>query len=232
MYTPEGPADTSINIFNEWNKFKTTFNSLDKVKGSIIISEGEKSESGGTSVHFCGYIYEDNILKIFDPSYHKDDKLTGEFYLDFLYKYLKKKQKEEKKTKEKNPFVYENVYEDRPHPWQGEFVEPSKLLKKDVFCQTWTLKWLLKPNDSKFTLPNTPEEAANRIAHYYHEFVVLIKRIRKNTKKDEPNIIQFIPEEKWNGFSPNSVLKDIEEIEAGDILQWFHKDQLLKTADV
>lgn len=225
-------GDDSINIYSETDKFMALFYGIHKktkqkgatvlplnnVKGSIIISQGVVSKSGSIEVHFCGYVFEDGVLHIFDPSHSKNTPGTFASFVDEFYPFLTK-----------HRIQWQHVYENREYPWQHKPV----LLKHDVFCQTWTLKWLLKPNDRNFKLPANALKAAQNVADYNHEFMGLIDEIREREKVDENKVdlTQLVPESRWNSHNPNDVLDYMRHITAGEIFDNYHENILDEEED-
>ena len=194
--TPEQPNDTIFeNGFLELHfapqLFRKSFSKfiLKPAKGTIVIREKKEGEVS-LPVHFCGYVYKDRTLYIFDPSYSSHD--VGTYFTDAFYDHLNNKK-----------IKWEHVMIDRAHAWQDE----NLLLKKDYFCQTWSLKWLLNPTMSEnedFTLPGNATETSNLISKYFHEIIELID---KDGKRQE--FIDLFPQNRWEGHNPNDVLNYI-----------------------
>ena len=181
----------------KFDKFSTKW-----VKGTIVIREETLTEN--IPVHFCGYIYKNKILYIFDPSYSSFD--NGTYFTDGFYNFLT-----EKKIK------WEHVMKNRDHAWQDSNI----LLKEDYFCQTWSLKWLLNTTDIEnqdFYLPKSPLETAQHVARYFHEILELIDQ---NGKRQE--YIDLFPPKRWEGHDPNNVLNYIKDrVSSATILKIFH----------
>lgn len=174
------------------------------VKGTIIIRQ--ETETENIPVHFCGYIYKNKTLYIFDPSYNEND--TGTYFTDAFYDFLT-----EKKIK------WKHVMENKPHAWQ----DPNHLLKEDYFCQTWSLTWLLNTQDPEtdgrdFILPKSPRETSQHLAIYFRKFVGLIDQDGKRQ-----DIIELFPSNRWEGYNPNDILNYIrDQITPAIFLTLFH----------
>ena len=123
-------------------------------KGSILIKESTPTNAMHIPVHFCAYrIDEAGELTIFDPSWHSAD--PGIYSTTAFYDSL-----------DAFGITYKHAEPKRGHHWQS-------VLQNDVFCQTWSLRWLL--SDSRaFPLPKTRLEAAKQIAIYAKEFVRML----------------------------------------------------------
>ena len=156
-------------------------------KGSILIKE-QTPENAPITIHFCAYIIDANgTFYVFDPSWHSAD--PGIYSTTAFYDSLDAFQ---------IPYVHAEY--DRAHHWQS-------VLRNDVFCQTWTLAWLLldgSPNGSPFPLPNTRKEASAQLAQYIHQFVQLIQKKHKT-------VVPLFPVSKWDGYNPDSVFDQIQK---------------------
>lgn len=142
-------------------------------KGTILIKESAPTDSMHIPVHFCGYrVNSDGILTIFDPSWHIEDR--GIYSTTAFYDSL-----------DAFGISYQHAEYERSHHWQS-------VLPNDVFCQTWTLQWLMSEYDSPsssgsgtkflcrsgFPLPKTRKEAARYIAKYIkHLSTIVIKNL-------------------------------------------------------
>lgn len=132
-------------------------------KGTILIKESaQTTDVMHIPVHFCAYrVCDDGILTIFDPSWHIEDRgiySTSAFY-DSLDAF---------------GISYQHAEPLRSHHWQS-------MLPNDVFCQTWTLQWLMPEYDNpayqhseSFPLPKTRKEAAKYIAKYIKQLSTLV----------------------------------------------------------
>ena len=133
-------------------------------KGTILIKEASQKDAMHIPVHFCAYRIDDaGVFTIFDPSWHSAD--PGIYSTTAFYDSL-----------DAFGISYQHAEPMRGHHWQS-------LLPNDVFCQTWTLQWLMNPIDStrcrhSFPLPKTKLEAARHIAKYMKELsTIVIKKI-------------------------------------------------------
>jgi hypothetical protein len=131
-------------------------------KGSILIKEETPENAMHIPVHFCAYrIDEAGVFTIFDPSWHSTD--AGIYSTTAFYDSL-------------NAFgiPYRHAEPNRAHHWQC-------VLPNDVFCQTWSLRWLLCdftrpsiPTRNTFPLPKTRAEAIAQITTYIGEFSQMV----------------------------------------------------------
>ena len=167
------------------NYLKTILEKMRMTKGTILIKEAPDKEASimNIKVHFCGYrIDENGKLFIFDPSWHSSDKgiySTTAFY-DSLKKYRVK---------------YQHAEPTRKHHWQS-------LLLNDVFCQTWSLRWLYLENDHQFYLPPTNKTAAKLIAMYMKKFSgIILQNIEK--------YMSMFPAYKLEGQDPTTVFRTL-----------------------
>ena len=153
-------------------------------KGTILIKEKTEPDEMNIPVHFCAYRIDKNgKLKIFDPSWHKDDPgiySTTAFYASLVAFKIK----------------YQHAEYDRKHHWQS-------LLLNDVFCQTWTLQWLYSDvNDSEFSLPLTRKEASEHVTKYIKQFSEIILL-------NIENYMALFPAFKLEGQDPNTIFKTL-----------------------
>ena len=126
------------------------------VKGTILIKESTNKHTNTMDipVHFCAYrVDKTGKLIIFDPSWHRSD--PGIYSTTVFYDSL-----------DAFGISYTHAESMRTHHWQS-------LLPNDVFCQTWTLQWLIKDTRT-FPLPKTSIDAAKHIANYIKEFTQII----------------------------------------------------------
>ena len=163
-----------------------------QTKGTILIKVSVSTDDAtNIPIHLCGYrIDNSGVFAIFDPAWHIDDTSiysTSGFYatLDAF----------------KIPYVH--AFPNRKHHWQS-------ILPNDVFCQTWTLKWLYADN-GRFPLPNTPREASTQLAGYIHEFVRIVQR-------DIPIYASLFPTYKLEGNTLDKVCRTIYRANLANIL--------------
>jgi hypothetical protein len=146
-------------------------------KGSILIKE-KTLENAPITIHFCAYtIDQHGVFTVFDPSWHSAD--PGIYSTTAFYESL---------DAFKIPYVH--VEPSRAHHWQS-------VLRNDVFCQTWTLAWLLN-DGAQFPLPTSRKHASDQLAKYIHRFVQLIRKTRKT-------VVPLFPVYKWDGCEPDMV---------------------------
>lgn len=150
-------------------------------QGTILIKEAGTDGAMHIPVHFCAYRV-DHIgeFTIFDPSWHSADRgiySTTTFYdsLDMF------------------GISYKHAYPDRKWHWQS-------LLPNDVFCQTWTLQWLL--SSGRFNLPKTSLDAATQLANY-------VKTISRFISHDIERYLEVFPRYKLEGNDPRKVFHHI-----------------------
>lgn len=152
-------------------------------KGSILIKEHTPANAPIT-VHFCAYIIDANgTMSVFDPSWHSVD--PGVYSTTAFYDSL-----------DAFGIPYVHAHCGRTHHWQS-------VLRNDVFCQTWTLEWLLcdgYPNG--FPLPMTRKEVSEQLAQYINRIVQMIWEVRCH-------IIPLLPVAKWDGYTPDTVFSRI-----------------------
>ena len=150
-------------------------------KGSILIKETTPPSAMHIPVHFCAYRVDcEGTLTIFDPSWHSAD--PGIYSTTAFYDSL-----------DAFGVRYKHAERDRRRHWQS-------ILSNDVFCQTWSLRWLLIDNHS-FPLPKTKLEAAKHIAIYAKEFVRILSL--------NPEFMTILPKYKLEGRDAKSVLRSI-----------------------
>jgi hypothetical protein len=158
------------------------FKNMRMVKGSILIKEATPTNAMHIPVHFCAYrIDEMGVLSIFDPSWHGAD--PGIYSTTAFYDSLDAFQ-----------IPYVHAFPDRKHHWQSR-------LPDDVFCQTWTLRWLYDDN-ARFPLPNTRLDAAKLISEYIQFFIRIIQ-------KDLALYVPLFPEYKLEGNAPATVFESL-----------------------
>jgi len=159
-------------------------------KGSILIKE-QTPENAPITIHFCAYIIDANgTFYVFDPSWHSADPgiySTTAFY-DSLDAF-------------KIPYVH--VESSRAHHWQS-------VLRNDVFCQTWTLAWLLN-DGAQFPLPTSRKHASDQLAKYIHQLVEMIWPNRAE-------MIPLFPVSKWDGHQSDLVFSNIMETDDLDTI--------------
>jgi hypothetical protein len=165
---------------------KKILSKMRMTKGTILIKEASDNKSNAMNipVHFCGYrIDEEGVLSIFDPSWHSSDR--GVYSTTAFYDSL-----------DEFGIPYQHAEPNRKHHWQS-------LLSDDVFCQTWTLRWLYLDSSSRsFELPLNGEKAAEHIAKYMKLFSdIILKNIEK--------YMQLFPEYKLEGYDPTTVFRTI-----------------------
>ena len=187
------------------NYLKTILEKMRMTKGTILIKEAPDKEASimNIKVHFCGYRIDKNgKLFIFDPSWHSSDKgiySTTAFY-DSLNEYRVK---------------YQHAEPTRKHHWQS-------LLLNDVFCQTWSLRWLYLENDNQFYLPPTNKTAAKLIAMYMKKFSgIILQNIEK--------YMSMFPEHKLEGQDPTAVFRTLSgkrEETLTEIIYDYFKDKV------
>ena len=150
-------------------------------KGSILIKETTPPSAMHIPVHFCAYrVDAEGTFTIFDPSWHSAD--PGIYSTTAFYDSL-----------EAFGVRYKHAEHERPRHWQS-------ILSNDVFCQTWSLRWLLIDNHS-FPLPKTKLEAAKHIAIYTKEFARILSL--------NPEFMTIFPKYKLEGRVAKSVLRSI-----------------------
>lgn len=187
------------------NYLKTILEKMRMIKGTILIKEAPDNEASimNIKVHFCGYrIDENGKFFIFDPSWHSSDKgiySTTAFY-DSLEEYRIK---------------YQHAEPTRKHHWQS-------LLLNDVFCQTWSLRWLYIENDHQFYLPPTNKTAAKLIAMYMKKFSgIILQNIEK--------YMSMFPAYKLEGQDPTAVFRTLSgkrEETLTEIIYDYFKDKV------
>lgn len=189
--------DATHYINNNKNKNNKNLQQYDNIKGSILIKEyNKKNKTGNIPVHFCAYVYKNNVLYIYDPSWHIDDR--GEYSTTAFYETLRNYE-----------INYVMVEQNQSHHWQS-------LLDNDVFCQTWTLEWLLRDGVAGFPLPKTNITAGRMIIAYLRHFIRLMK------KDDIEKYVLLFPSYKWLGMSPLFIFDIIEHhITANELVEKF-----------
>ena len=133
-------------------------------KGTILIKEETPKDAMHIPVHFCAYRVDSvGGLSIFDPSWHSAD--PGIYSTTAFYDSL-----------DAFGIQYKHAEPARKNHWQS-------LLPNDVFCQTWTLQWLMKScgygckvDCAPFPLPRTRFEAAKHITKYIKEFAAIVAK--------------------------------------------------------
>lgn len=153
------------------------------VKGTILIKESTPACAMHIPVHFCAYRVDSvGILTIFDPSWHSAD--PGIYSTTAFYESL-----------DAFGVSYKHAEPKRRHHWQS-------LLPNDVFCQTWTLQWLLFDGHQSFPLPLTRKEAADHIAKYIIQFSSIVA-------SDVAKYMNVFPVYKLEGNNPVDVFRSI-----------------------
>jgi len=162
---------------------KKQLEAMRMVKGTILIKEATTEKNPlHIPVHFCGYkIDESGVFIIFDPSWHGAD--PGIYSTTAFYDSL-----------DAFKITYTHAFPNRKRHWQS-------LLPDDVFCQTWSLKWLYNDH-GKLSLPTTRLDAAKHVAEYIREFVRIIQ-------KDLPTYLPMFPAYKLEGNSAEMVFQTI-----------------------
>jgi hypothetical protein len=161
---------------------KKVLESMRMVKGTILIKETTPENAMHIPVHFCAYrIDENGTLTIFDPSWHSAD--PGIYSTTAFYDSL-----------DAFGISYEHAEYTRAHHWQC-------VLPHDVFCQTWSLRWLLYDTRC-FPLPKTRIDATAHITKYIHDFTrIIIQNISE--------YMAVFPKYKLEGNSPARVFETI-----------------------
>jgi hypothetical protein len=132
---------------------------MKKTKGTILIQDENPGDAMNIPVHFCGYrVDEKGNLEIFDPSWHSKDR--GDYSTTLFYDSL-----------DAFGVAFKHFFEKRPRHWQS-------LLQQDVFCQTWSLKWLSIRDDGedlhKFYPPVKTADAIKQLTNYIKTFAKII----------------------------------------------------------
>lgn len=164
-------------------------------QGTILIKDAGSNSAMNIPVHFCAYrVDQTGELTIFDPSWHSDDR--GNYSTTAFYESL-----------DVFGIPYKHAYPDRKWHWQS-------LLPNDVFCQTWTLQWLL--SSGRFNLPKTRLDAATQLANY-------VKTISRLISHDFDRYLEVFPRYKLEGNDPRKVFHSIitDRILAKNIYEMF-----------
>jgi hypothetical protein len=136
------------------NYLKKILSNMRMTQGTILIKEATDPDAMNIPVHFCAYrVDAAGELSIFDPSWHSAD--PGIYSTTAFYDSL-----------DAFGIAYKHSEQTRKHHWQS-------LLMNDVFCQTWTLQWLMS-NSRSFPLPANRNDAAKHIAKYIKELSSII----------------------------------------------------------
>ena len=163
-------------------------------KGTILIKEATPEDAMHIPVHFCAYRIDNaGVLTIFDPSWHSAD--PGIYSTTAFYDSL-----------DAFGIQYQHAEPYRSHHWQS-------ILANDVFCQTWSLQWLMREDHyqsvfpsrsgtSAFPLPKTRLDAARHIAKYMKELSTII------VKKLDIYMSMF-PSYKLENKNPTTVFRSI-----------------------
>lgn len=155
-------------------------NTMRMKKGTILIKEATPENAMHIPVHFCAYRIDDaGILTIFDPSWHSTD--AGIYSTTAFYDSL-----------DAFGISYRHAEPKRAHHWQS-------ILPNDVYCQTWTLRWLLCDDIRCFPLPKSRTEANTQLSSYIRDFA---RRVLDNI--DE--YMAVFPAYKLQGNDPRVVL--------------------------
>lgn len=189
IFTTDESYDNYIGFEDEFANprskkyLKTILKTMRMTQGTILIKEESESDSMNIPVHFCAYRVDDKgTLTIFDPSWHSED--PGIYSTTAFYDSL-----------DAFKIEYQHAEQKRRHHWQS-------LLINDVFCQTWTLKWLLSDDTRDFPLPPKRIDAAEHVAKYMKEFSrIILKNIEK--------YMSMFPKYKLDGQDPSNVFTTI-----------------------
>jgi hypothetical protein len=164
------------------NYLKTILSNMRMTQGTILIKEATDPDAMNIPVHFCAYrIDATGELSIFDPSWHSAD--PGIYSTTAFYDSL-----------DAFGIAYKHSEQTRKHHWQS-------LLMNDVFCQTWTLQWLMS-NSRSFPLPATRIDAAEHIARY-------IKDLSSKILKNIETYMSVFPAYKLEGKDPVMVFRTL-----------------------
>jgi hypothetical protein len=159
-----------------------TLKSLRMVKGSILIKEATPTNAMHIPVHFCAYrINDTGVMTIFDPSWHGSD--PGIYSTTAFYDSL-----------DAFNIPYVHAFPNRTHHWQS-------LLPDDVFCQTWTLKWLYDDN-AELPLPKSRLDASKHVAEYIRFFIRILQ-------KDLSIYVPMFPAYKLEGNTAETVFRTL-----------------------
>jgi hypothetical protein len=151
-------------------------------KGTILIKESTPENAMHIPVHFCAYrIDENGKFTIFDPSWHSTD--AGIYSTTAFYDSL-----------DAFGISYCHAEPLRAHHWQSK-------LPHDVFCQTWSLWWLLSETRA-FPLPKTQNDAICQMSSYIGE---LSRYVLTNVD----TCMAVFPEYKLEGNDPKQVFHAI-----------------------
>ncbi len=153
-------------------------------KGTILIKEATPAHVTNIPVHFCAYRIDDQgTMHIFDPSWHRND--PGVYSTSAFYDSL-------------DAFGISYVHTENNHPHYYQSVLPN-----DVFCQTWSLIWLIDIYDHiGLPLPRTREEAVKHLTNYITGFSQIVL-------SDIDNYMALFPTYKLEGNVPNNVFQTI-----------------------
>ena len=164
------------------NYLKKILSNMRMTQGTILIKEATDLDAMNIPVHFCAYrVDAAGELSIFDPSWHSAD--PGIYSTTAFYDSL-----------DAFGIAYKHSEQTRKHHWQS-------LLMNDVFCQTWSLQWLMS-NSRAFPLPANRNDAAKHIAKYIKE---LSSKILKNIE----TYMSLFPAYKLEGKDPLMVFRSI-----------------------
>lgn len=167
-----------VNIITENKSYKnyvyinSQFKLPEASKGTIFI----KMSNEDSNVHLCAYTFKNNKITIFDPAWHPVDK-KGEYSEDEFYDDLKTVIK---KYKPKYQVDIVNT---------GGSKSIQSVLNNDIFCQSWSLKWLLEDGNMKY--PNT-EDKKETIT----KIIEMIKELHE--KASNASIFEKLPNSKWD----------------------------------
>jgi hypothetical protein len=125
-------------------------------KGSILIKEATPKNASNIPVHFCAYRIDKNgVFYIFDPSWHRND--PGVYSTTAFYNSL-------------DAFGISYVHAENDHTHYYQSVLPN-----DVFCQTWSLIWLMDIHDNLLLpLPKTRQDAVDHLSKYVTGFSQIV----------------------------------------------------------
>jgi hypothetical protein len=174
LYIPTEYVKTITNnkTYTNYVFLNSRFELIEKSKGSIFI----KMSMEDNNVHLCSYLFQDNHITIFDPAWHpinkKNEYTEDEFYKDLetaLKKYRKK-------------YSYHIVN-------TGGVNSIQNYLINDIFCQSWSLEWLLR--DGEMVYPRNKSEVVPTIISILQSINVLVDKRKKRYIFD-------LPKEKWD----------------------------------
>jgi len=153
-------------------------------KGTILIKQATPKYATNIPVHFCAYRIDNRgILSIFDPSWHRAD--PGVYSTTAFYQSL-------------DAFKISYVHAENEHTHYYQSVLPN-----DVFCQTWSLIWLMNTYDTvELPLPNKREDAVVHLSQYISGF-------SKTVLDDIDAYMALFPTYKLDGNDPSVAFETI-----------------------